>query len=153
AGANSAVATPPASARSSTNNFDSTSRTPTATWKGAERHSGGGIPLPTEILDGVDHHCRADGDHQDVPGDANIAVAGRRHADLNNQRLRYFVIDNVAWQGPAHLPFLRLSGWHAAVVLFRQSRRAAAGLVVVAVVFAHHDALRLAEMRARGVFP
>ena len=82
--------------------------------------------LPAQVVDDIDNDRRPDRDHQDVSGYSDIAVSPRRRADLHDQWARHLVVDDIARQRAAHLPFLRLPGRHAAVVLLGKARRAAA---------------------------
>ena len=57
---------------------------------------------------------------QHVRGNPDVAVAGRRFADLDYERPRDWVIGDITRQRLAHLPFPGLPRRHAPVVLLRQ---------------------------------
>ena len=54
-----------------------------------EPADGTSLLLPSQILNSVDDHSGSDRNHQNVARNAHVAIAGRRRADLQHQRLRH----------------------------------------------------------------
>ena len=101
-----------------------------------------------QILDGVHNHAAANGDQQDIAGDAHIFVFRGRGAQLSHHGLRNRVRHHIARQRLTDGPFFSLPWRHAAVVLFGKTWRAAAGIELLTVILADNHALPIAKIAA-----
>ena len=80
------------------------------------------VCLAQDILDGVDHDAATHRDHQDVAGNLNIAVIGRRRWQAYEQIPGQFVVLDILGERLTFMPFFRLPRRLAAIVLFCQTR-------------------------------
>ena len=94
----------------------------------------------------INDHPGADGQQKNIRGYLDVAVAWWRHANLNYQRLRNAVINNIGWQRLSHRPLPGFSRRQATVVLLGQSRGTFACPLLLLVVISHGHPLRFREV-------
>lgn len=99
-----------------------------------------------QILYGIHDHACSYRYQQNVGRHAHITVSPWRRAQYPSERRRQIIKNYVARKLPANVPFFVLTGRHAAVMLFDQSRRAMPGTRLFNVIVMDSDSMLVEEI-------